>query len=156
MKSTELEHQTSRREFIRNLGIWGSYFVAAGFFIRNVLRYLLPERKVKSYHKYLVSKVDELPVGFAKKITLGGAPVFVVHTEDGYRVFSGVCTHLGCVIRWEAHNNRFYCPCHKGVFSSSGEVLDGPPPAPLKAFKVSQEKNLVFVYVEDKMGGPWA
>ncbi|HID38887.1 MAG TPA: Rieske (2Fe-2S) protein [Calditrichaeota bacterium] len=149
------ENKQSRRDFIRNTSVLGALIIAIGTFVRHAFVYLLPEKKKKTYHKYLVAKKSELPVGKAKKIALSGKPVYVVRLDDGYKVFSGVCTHLGCIVRWEEQKGRFYCPCHQGIFSKTGEVLGGPPPRPLDEFEVHLEQNLVFIKVEDKMEGPW-
>jgi len=149
------EKVKSRREFLMGLGIVGAVVIAIGVFFRNVLAYLYPPEKEKTYHKYLVAKTDEIPVGKAKEMTLSNKPIFVVHLEDGYKVFSGVCTHLGCIVRWEEKKGRFYCPCHQGIFDKTGVVTGGPPPRPLDEFEVEVDKKLVFIKTEDKMEGPW-
>ncbi len=149
------EKVKSRREFLRGLGIASAVVIAIGVFFRNVLAYLYPPAKEKTYHKYLVAKVDEIPVGKAKEMTLSNQPIFVVHLEEGYKVFSGVCTHLGCIVRWEEQKGRFYCPCHQGIFDKTGVVTGGPPPRPLDEFEVKVDKKLVFIKTEDKMEGPW-
>ncbi len=149
------EEKQSRREFIKGLGIVSAVVVAMGTFVYNSFSYLLPDRKKKTYHKYLVAKEDEISVGKAKEINLGGKPVFVVRLEEGYKVFSGVCTHLGCIVRWEGNKSRFYCPCHQGIFNKQGEVTGGPPPRPLDEYQVELDNNLVFIKVEDKLEGPW-
>jgi cytochrome b6-f complex iron-sulfur subunit len=145
----------TRRGFLKNLGIIGALVVAIGLFFKNMLLYVLPEKKEITYHKYLVGKKDDIPVGKAKEITLDGKPVFVVHLKEGFKVFSGVCTHLGCIVRWEEQKGRFYCPCHGGIFSKSGEVIGGPPPKPLNQFDVEIDNKLVFIKVKDKTEGPW-
>jgi Rieske Fe-S protein len=46
--------------------------------------------------------------------------------------FGQKCTHLSCVVYYEASEQRFECPCHEGVFDArTGDVLEGPPPRPL-------------------------
>lgn len=149
------EQKESRREFFTKMGIVGALVISIGFFFRNLLAYILPSRKKKTYHKYLVAREGQIPPGKAKEIKLSGQPVFIVNMGDSYKVFSGVCTHLGCIIRWEEQKNRFYCPCHQGIFSKHGEVVGGPPPRPLDEFEVRMENNLVFIMVEDKTEGPW-
>ena len=151
----ENEVKQGRREFLVGFGIIGTVVIAIGTFAINVFAFLFPSKREKSYHKYLVAKKGEIPVGKAKEITLSNKPVFVVHLENGYKVFSGVCTHLGCIVRWEEQKSRFFCPCHAGFFSKSGEVIGGPPSKPLDEYEVMIENNLIFIKIEDKMEGPW-
>jgi Rieske Fe-S protein len=49
-----------------------------------------------------------------------------------FQALSGVCTHLGCNVRWSKETSRFACPCHSGVYDSDGAVISGPPPRPLR------------------------
>lgn len=41
-----------------------------------------------------------------------------------FQGFSKICTHEGCVT--DVRNNRFECPCHGSIFSSTGSVVRGP------------------------------
>jgi cytochrome b6-f complex iron-sulfur subunit len=138
------------------MSVIGALILAIGAFIRGIYLFLFPGSKEKSYHKYLVCKTGDIKIGEAKEITLGKTPVFVVRLENQYKVYSGVCTHLGCIIQWEQDKQHFYCPCHKGYFDKTGKVTGGPPPRPLDEYTVEVEKNLVFIQVEDKTRGPWA
>ena len=46
--------------------------------------------------------------------------------------FSQKCTHLGCVVYYEADHDRWHCPCHEGNFDTrTGQVISGPPTRPL-------------------------
>jgi menaquinol-cytochrome c reductase iron-sulfur subunit len=59
--------------------------------------------------------------------------VFLIWDGDKtIRALSATCTHLGCQVRWEAKDKKFRCPCHGGVYSANGTVLQGPPPRPLQ------------------------
>ncbi len=70
-----------------------------------------------------------------------------VLTEDGrnYIAMSNICTHLGCRIRWIAEQDRFFCPCHNGVFDRQGSVVSGPPPRPLDQYEVKVEDDQLFI-----------
>lgn len=58
-----------------------------------------------------------------------------VYSKDGgatYQALDATCTHLGCIVRWQDSKQVFGCPCHSAIFSQDGEVISGPPPAPLR------------------------
>lgn len=152
----KIKNKIDRREFFKKTGFFGLIIVGIASFLKNIFLYLSPEKKEKTYHKYLVGKKDQIEPGKAKEISIQGKPVFVVNQGDKFKVFSGVCTHLGCIIKWEENNNRFFCPCHAGVFDKMGDVVEGPPPTPLIEYQVIMEGNLVYIEVEDKKKGPWA
>ena len=51
---------------------------------------------------------------------------------------TAVCTHLGCTVQYEPQMDRIHCACHGGVYNAyTGANVSGPPPKPLKLFKVA-------------------
>jgi menaquinol-cytochrome c reductase iron-sulfur subunit len=73
---------------------------------------------------------------------------WVVRDGDKLVVFNGRCPHLGCAYSWRtegAQANRFYCPCHEGVYSLGGQVVNGPPPRPLDRLTTRVENGDLFV-----------
>lgn len=144
----------SRRQFLAaGLAAAGGVLLSGLFVLRDGLLFLFPSPKEKRFVKYLVAKTDEIPVGKAKEITIANKPVFVAHLPGGFKVFSGVCPHLGCIVKWKEREKQFYCPCHKAFFDKDGAVLAGPPPRPLDEFDVRVEGSLVFMSLERSEGG---
>ncbi|KUG25335.1 ubiquinol-cytochrome c reductase iron-sulfur subunit [hydrocarbon metagenome] len=147
------DKKKSRREFISKSLFGGGLLASAGVILHHGIKFIFPEEKEKRSRKLLVGRVDELKIGEAKEVNIGDRSLFLVHTNDGYKVLSAICTHLGCKIKWEGHRDRFYCACHQGIFSPSGDVVSGPPPEPLEEFKVEIDKNLVYMWIEETTGG---
>jgi Rieske Fe-S protein len=72
--------------------------------------------------------------------------VFLVKTgESDIAAFNATCTHLGCLVTWDAGGQVFKCPCHGGVYDRTGAVKEGPPPAPLAKVATRVDGNRVLV-----------
>jgi Rieske Fe-S protein len=57
-------------------------------------------------------------------------------SQTEWRAFSAVCTHLSCIVQYDASRGLIWCACHNGQYDLSGKVIAGPPPAPLKEYAV--------------------
>lgn len=65
---------------------------------------------------------------------LKGDPTYLIVNSDKTLVNYGlnaVCTHLGCVVPWNASENKFICPCHGSQYNNEGKVVRGPAPLSL-------------------------
>jgi Rieske Fe-S protein len=70
---------------------------------------------------------------------------FISRKSDGsFEVFHTHCTHVGCPINWNPSAQRFFSPCHGGVFDRDGRVLAGPPPRPLDRHEWRVEKGVLY------------
>jgi nitrite reductase/ring-hydroxylating ferredoxin subunit len=60
------------------------------------------------------------------------------------------CPHLGCQVKWEPQNNRYFCPCHNGTFDPSGKATGGPPGdagLSLPKYTLSVQRGMLFIDV---------
>lgn len=72
--------------------------------------------------------------------------VFVVRqSETGARVFSNICTHLGCHVNWHADVQHYISPCHDGHFDILGKNISGPPPRPLDEFNTKIDGGKLLI-----------
>lgn len=72
--------------------------------------------------------------------------LFVVRkSESEVRVFSDICTHLGCRVSWHPDVQHYISPCHDGHFDIMGKNISGPPPRPLDEFVTKIEGGELFV-----------
>jgi glycine/D-amino acid oxidase-like deaminating enzyme/nitrite reductase/ring-hydroxylating ferredoxin subunit len=51
--------------------------------------------------------------------------------EGGLHAISARCTHLGCIVAYNADDRTWDCPCHGSRFALDGRVLEGPAVSPL-------------------------
>jgi glycine/D-amino acid oxidase-like deaminating enzyme/nitrite reductase/ring-hydroxylating ferredoxin subunit len=77
--------------------------------------------------------VRTLKPGEGKVLTIGGKPVACHRTDDGELVkVSAICTHMGCLVRWNVRERTWDCPCHGSRFTPDGLVIGGPAEAALE------------------------
>ena len=79
------------------------------------------------------STVEELLPGEGAVAQSEDGPVGIYLDETGavHRV-SVVCTHMGCMLRFNQAERSWDCPCHGSRFDTLGDVLNGPATEPLK------------------------
>ncbi len=96
-----------------------------------------------------VASVTNLPLGQVKRFETDFVIGFVRHTAAGFSAISGSCTHMGCLLLWNASDRTFDCPCHGGRFTEQGNSAPGSPFAyqPLPSIQTKVEDGQVWVYV---------
>ncbi len=127
----------NRRKFI-DLFLGGSLIGTFIAFLYPIISYLLPTKQTEPVIKKITAaKLGELAPSTSKIFKFGTSPGILINTPDGeLRAFSAICTHLTCTVIYESDTETILCPCHNGRFDLSGNVVSGPPPAPLEAYNV--------------------
>ncbi|PLC53677.1 FAD-dependent oxidoreductase [Pollutimonas nitritireducens] len=93
---------------------------------------------------------DRFLAGHAKDVNLDPGQACIVKQDDkllaAYRDDAGVmhrvsalCTHMGCVVGWNATDRTWDCPCHGSRFTPEGAVVHGPATSALEAEPVDGE-----------------
>src|SRR6266850_8508815 len=98
-------------------------------------------RENKDYPYYMIKdrlagpeadSVTELKRGEGMIIGSRGKKRAVFRDGNGkIHKLSPVCTHLGCLVRWNPSESTWDCPCHGSRFKPTGEVITGPAEEPL-------------------------
>ena len=131
----------SRREVLALSLVAGVGFVAAAV---PVVRYLSPIATLGSAVSVALP-LDDLALWQAVRVLVRGVPGYVVRTPDEILACSGVCPHLGCVVKWNRTRRGYFCPCHGARFAPDGRVLGGPSPAPLTRHAVVIDEGKCIV-----------
>jgi cytochrome b6-f complex iron-sulfur subunit len=141
------EHsEMTRRTFLVMLLSMAGALGAAGL-LAPIIRYAYPTVQSVAAAKLKVATTAQVAAGGGElDFDYQDTPSSLVKLEDGtYVGVSRVCTHLGCIIKWQAKDDRFFCPCHAGIFSPTGKVLGGPPPRPLAKLAVRVQGEDIWV-----------
>ena len=79
-----------------------------------------------------VSSADEIKNGKGAIISHGTTKIAAYRDENG-KLYqrSAVCTHLGCIVRFNSFEKTWDCPCHGSRFATDGCVINAPAIAPL-------------------------
>lgn len=139
----------TRRAFLAAAGAAGVCYAAALAY--PIYRYLASPAEMaasaSAITEVTLKDAQKLPAGSVLMFKFGSSPAMLIHHQDGSWVaLTAVCTHLGCTVQYEPQMNRIHCACHGGVYDPrTGANISGPPPKPLKLFKVSVNEADVLV-----------
>lgn len=76
---------------------------------------------------------------------MNDGPFVVRKSESEVRVFSAICTQLGCRVSGHPDQGHYLSPGHDGHFDHLGNVISGPPPRPLDKFTTRIEVGNLFI-----------
>lgn len=84
-------------------------------------------------------------VGGAALVRSSSGLFLVARTGDQtFTALTSTCTHQTCTITG-FDGSDFVCPCHGSRFTTSGRVVNGPAPAPLRTFSTAFANNVLTI-----------
>lgn len=106
-------------------------------------------------------------IGYSNKFTQGmtfieDRRIYIFKEGNAFYAISGVCSHLGCTVKYTPFRQEkelnvrdlsfrskgeFHCPCHGSKFYDEGTNYTGPAPRPLQWFQleISPEDGQLIV-----------
>ncbi|MGQ0613375.1 MAG: ubiquinol-cytochrome c reductase iron-sulfur subunit [Planctomycetaceae bacterium] len=156
-----MSHDASRQGRRRFLGTASGVVMAGGLiggygtFLGYAGRFLYPVGGEPLGWLYVAEAARIAPGASLTYRTPAGATVVIARQGStgeaaDFLALSSTCPHLGCQVHWESQNNRFFCPCHNGVFDPSGKGIGGPPGdagQSLPRYPLRIERGLLYIEV---------
>jgi len=157
--STSNKNQLSRRDFIKATVATIGSLIGAVIAVPSILFLLSPSLKTEENTDSIdLGPLENYPVGIPTRFdftltkvngwerTATNYGLYVVRKSDSeVRVFSDICTHLGCRVTWHPDQEHYISPCHDGHFDILGKNISGPPPRPLDEFITKIENGNLSV-----------
>ncbi|MHB1353827.1 MAG: FAD-dependent oxidoreductase [Thiobacillus sp.] len=79
------------------------------------------------------TEASSIPPGSGAIVKTQGRNVALYRDPaGGLHAVSAACTHLGCIVHWNALEKSWDCPCHGSRFGTDGSVIEGPALATLE------------------------
>ncbi len=123
----------SRREFLYY--IWGaSVVMLLGQVGAGLVWFGLPRFKEGEFGGVFHVGGNDIPEQGSVPVSVPAGRYWMSNTNDGFLALYAVCTHLGCLPKWNTGNVRFECPCHGSKFENTGKYIEGPAPRSMDRF----------------------
>lgn len=156
--SPESPESVPRRTFLggaSTLAMAGGLVAGYGTFGSLAVRYLYPSGGLRKVWLFVTDLKRVQPGESFTYRAPSGATIAIARkggagTAEDFIALSSVCPHLGCQVHYEPQNDRFFCPCHNGVFNKDGVATGGPPgeaKQSLARYPLRLEKGLLFIEV---------
>lgn len=148
----------SRRKFLTKISGWllGIGFIGATW---PYLRSLFPNVLYEPSKRFKIGN----PVVFQEGVTfIDDRRIYIFRKGNAFYSISGVCSHLGCTVKYSpfrqekeltvkkktfSSKGEFHCACHGSKFYEEGTNYSGPAPKPLEWYmmEISPEDGQLIV-----------
>ena len=149
------EKTVSRRDWLALCAMTLALIASYGLFALEGLLFLLPRRLRPPTRRLFAGQIEQFPIGTLKGVLdLQGNEILVKRDPQALRAFNSTCPHLGCRVQWQPELQRFFCPCHNGVFNPEGVAVEGPPAAAGQSLAqvpldIDPKSGVVYLEVKD-------
>lgn len=141
-KTAPTPEEAARRTFLKFVGSGALSLAGLGMTAAS-LNFVEPQVLLEEEKRFVLGRPEDVTVGTV--LVLAKQKIFVVRDATGLFAFSAVCTHLGCITRYERESRAIFCPCHGSRYDLEGRVTAGPAPQALRRFALSVEKGRLVV-----------
>mgnify|MGYP006285318939 CR=1 FL=1 len=124
-----------RRAQVKGIA-WGALATSAGIGGVASTALLFPRVHPRPDVEFEAGHPADYLIGELSERYLRAHRVLIGRTEAGIYVLSAECTHLGCIVRWQARLDRIQCFCHGSAFDERGRERSGPAPRALERVRV--------------------
>lgn len=129
----ERKPDASRRRFCQTAGVSACAVAAGGAGVLTA-DFLQPRVLFEPPTRFILGPPDAVAIGSV--LSEQDQKVYIIRSQAGFRALSSICTHLGCITRYQPDEKIIACPCHGSRFNLEGEVLAGPAPRPLDQYEI--------------------
>jgi Rieske Fe-S protein len=157
--SASNQFRLSRRDFIKTVTVAIGGLIGSMIVIPSIAYLLSPSLRDSREDSWIdLGTLEEYPINLPRlfeftltqqngweRTSLSYGAIVLRRDGTNVRVFSNVCTHLGCRVTWHPDIQHYVSPCHDGHFDIVGKVVSGPPPRPLDEFITRIENSNLYI-----------
>ncbi|MGF1508582.1 MAG: ubiquinol-cytochrome c reductase iron-sulfur subunit [Myxococcota bacterium] len=132
--------KVDRRETMHRLA-WGLVATSSGTAAAASTALFFPRVRYREPSEVVVGNPGDYRIGEVSERASRNQRFAVIRDERGLYVVSSVCTHLGCIARWQPSQGQFKCFCHGSGFRRDGVPFEGPASRPLERLKVRYDRE---------------
>ncbi len=144
---TTNSNNIKRRRFLKNIfsGIGILALAETTYLIFNYLKPGSSKEKEETIY-FEAGEINSFKINSITSFKNRG--FFLARLKDGnFIALSAQCTHLGCILDFDAKANQLICPCHSSIFNIEGRVLQSPATKNLNRLEVKIDKQKVLVNI---------
>lgn len=139
------EKLAATRRFFLHFSLTTILLALCGWFFYPVIKFLIPPAPTTIDPNVLSIPISQIPCGKSVITKYKGHPIIVINRMGDFHALSAVCSHLGCIVKWDQNKDELFCPCHMAKYDLNGNVKSGPAPKPLFTLKTNIVNDQIIV-----------